>query len=486
MVTAARRVSASLLVLLALVSPAKAVNNKVQMQSVLNQNIFTNGQNYITAQILNNVMTQMIASGTTFTGAWNSGNTYTYGDYVTYNGSVWIAIAPVVGTPPAAGAWLTTSASINSTLALDGSGNIGINFASVNTWTATQTFATLNAASIVESGLGTGIVTASAGTLGSFTPGTGVQSALAQPINSANGMIVPSGIVSGTCTNGLSLNSSGAVVSTACPGAASTIQAGGTAVTGATASNYLLTTGTVSGGNGTLTNVQPIGGTAITITVTGSTATWSTNGVLLASQYFIASGTYTPTTGTHVAYVECAGGGGGGGGAAANSGATASAGAGGGAGERRVYTYVSPTTQTVTIGGGGAGGVGTTGSPGGDTTFGALLTAKHGSGGGSAQSTGVITPLPGAGGFGGSGGDTNGAYTGSPGGLALISQPAATGGAGGMSIFGAGGIPTNGTNNGNVGGIAAGGGGASSLASGGTQTTGGAGGGGYCHMEDFG
>ncbi len=67
-----------------------------------------------------------------------------------------------------------------------------------------------------------------------------------------SGVPVLSGLSSGTCTNGLAINSSNQVVKASCPGAASAVQVTSTSVTSAGGTNRLLTEGTVSGGTGTL------------------------------------------------------------------------------------------------------------------------------------------------------------------------------------------------------------------------------------------
>lgn len=71
------------------------------------------------------------------------------------------------------------------------------------------------------------------------------------------------GLASGTCANGLALDSSNNVVKSSCAGAATSIQVTGTTVTSAT-SNTLLGPGTVTAGSGTLSAVSA--GPGITIT----------------------------------------------------------------------------------------------------------------------------------------------------------------------------------------------------------------------------
>lgn len=77
------------------------------------------------------------------------------------------------------------------------------------------------------------------------------------------GGITATGLLSGTCVDSIALNSSNQFVLSSCPGAASSIQNASTSVTSSTGSNYVLTTGTVSGGTGTLTNILPTNGIAV-------------------------------------------------------------------------------------------------------------------------------------------------------------------------------------------------------------------------------
>ncbi|MGE0772782.1 MAG: T9SS type A sorting domain-containing protein [Cyclobacteriaceae bacterium] len=105
----------------------------------------------------------------------------------------------------------------------------------------------------------------------------------------------------------------------------------------------------------------------------------------IAVQSFATNGTFNQPASVTKVSVAAWGGGGGGGGADSN-GSENRAGGGGGGG---TYTFNGNVTiagnQTVTIGAGGAGGSGTNsptnGSPGGTTTFGALVSAVGGSGG---------------------------------------------------------------------------------------------------------
>lgn len=103
-----------------------------------------------------------------------------------------------------------------------------------------------------------------------------------------------------------------------------------------------------------------------------------TSGSLLGVQTFSTNGTfvYTPTPGTKSVIVEVQGGGGGGGSSLTTIANRASAGPGGGAGgyaKSRLMTGFSGVSVTVGVGG-------AAGSSGGNSSFGALITANGGSG----------------------------------------------------------------------------------------------------------
>ncbi|EGO4182658.1 hypothetical protein ITZ08_003410 [Escherichia coli] len=109
---------------------------------------------------------------------------------------------------------------------------------------------------------------------------------------------------------------------------------------------------------------------------------------------FTSSGTYTPTAGTKFIIVEQVGGGGGGGGVPATSSTAYTASAGGGAGAYASGIFTSGFSGvTVTIGAGGTGGPAgaNTGGNGGTTSFGSLLIAPGGVGGGPGVA-GMTTP----------------------------------------------------------------------------------------------
>lgn len=108
---------------------------------------------------------------------------------------------------------------------------------------------------------------------------------------------------------------------------------------------------------------------------------------------------FTPGIGTRVLLIEAVGGGGGGGGNTDGSTNSAAAGGGGSGAYSAVLTTVMQS-YAVAVGAGGPGGAaGANGTVGGDTTFGAILTAKGGSGG--IQDTVAAIHVGGLGGAGG-------------------------------------------------------------------------------------
>lgn len=164
-------------------------------------------------------------------------------------------------------------------------------------------------------------------------------------------------------------------------------------------------------------------------------------------QVFTASGTFTPSAALialgGVVEVRVVGGGGGGGGSITSPGG----GGGSGADITRILSGVV-TPQTVTIGAGGA-----IEAAGGDTSFGALLTAK----GGKPGTTGTTAAVGQAGAAGGPGGHPGGAPTaqslsfntavqyskatgGGAGGAGEVAPAANSGGGGGSGQAGASGI----------------------------------------------
>jgi hypothetical protein len=191
--------------------------------------------------------------------------------------------------------------------------------------------------------------------------------------------------------------------------------------------------------------------------------------IVIKTQSFSASGTYTPDPNMKYCEVEAFGGGGGGASASTNSG-----GGGGGAGEQATSVLTAAdigASKTVTIGTGGAAD-----SNGGNTSLGSLVVANGGlAGNGSASQT------AGGGGLGGSGGTGQKLFRGAPGGSGggtLSGSQSAPGGSGGGSGGGIGRRATNGTD----GQANSGGGGAGGS---GTSSSGGAGGSGFIWIKEF-
>lgn len=197
-------------------------------------------------------------------------------------------------------------------------------------------------------------------------------------------------------------------------------------------------------------------------------------------QSFVAGGTYTPSTGMLFCLILAAGGGGGGGGVngTLNNGA-----GGGGAGQLAIVLATAATigaSQTVTIGAGNAGGTtsGTNGTAGGDTSVGAVVVAKGGSGG-----IGATGGATGIGGAGGTGGTSDIATTGAPGQTGAGQASSVNfGGAGGSTLFGGGGVGSVNATGGAATGFGGGGGGGSGSAS---AHAGGAGSGGAVYIIEL-
>ncbi len=194
----------------------------------------------------------------------------------------------------------------------------------------------------------------------------------------------------------------------------------------------------------------PAAGDAAAGKVLGANGGWvAAAGILVQRQVFTASGTYTPSAGLLYADVEVIGGGGG-------SGYTRSGGGGAGSYSKSVLTAAAiGSSQAVTIGAAGVGGAtsGTSGTNGGNSAFGTLVTA-HG-GNGSVSGSGYTV----YGGAGGAAGTGNIAIAGQSGGLGGYYSALEAAGAGGSTMYGAGGQITDATSTGiNATGYGAGGG----------------------------
>lgn len=205
---------------------------------------------------------------------------------------------------------------------------------------------------------------------------------------------------------------------------------------------------TVSG-TGTATQVLTSNGIGFLPTWQDSAGGTGVGGPI-AVQVFTTPGaaTYTPTVGMGSCIVEILGGGGGGGGTDTVTGQGNTGGSGGASGySRRLFTSATiGASQGLVIGAGGAGGAigNNPGVTGGNSTFGAFLTANGGVGG----AAGSVGNSPRTGGAGGTatGGDINidGQY-GYYGGANTGGSPEFyASNAGGSAMYGAGGFGTDG------------------------------------------
>lgn len=177
-------------------------------------------------------------------------------------------------------------------------------------------------------------------------------------------------------------------------------------------------------------------------------------------QSFTAAGANTWTAPAGISFVSVTiGGAGGGGGGGARAATSTAIGGGGGGGGGHVATIIlkaadAGTAQTVTLGAGGTGGAGSTvngsagvaGNPGGNTTFGALLTAFGGGGGGTRTGGGsgaggggpwTVGGSPTSSATGGAGDFGSG---GASGGTGATATPVGGGGGGGGNSSGVGGV----------------------------------------------
>lgn len=199
--------------------------------------------------------------------------------------------------------------------------------------------------------------------------------------------------------------------------------------------------------------------------------------------------TYTPTTGTKYAIIECVGSGAGGGGVTGSASPVQVGGGGGGSGGySRVWVTAATigASQAVTIGNAGAGGAAgnNAGGNGSDVSVGTICIGKGGIGGGFSNSTTI-----GRGGLGGTDGTGDFTTRGSPGWSGIFAGTSAITvelGNGASSLFGGGAPATDHTapNNG-VNAVGYGSGGSGAFASAATTKAGGDGSKGVVIITEF-
>lgn len=173
-------------------------------------------------------------------------------------------------------------------------------------------------------------------------------------------------------------------------------------------------------------------------------------GRLLAVKYITASGTYTPTAGTKKIFVRGIGAGGNGGGSTAtgSTGCTACSGGAAGSYAEAYFTSV-PSSVAVTIGAPGSLTY-SSGSAGGASIFGSLMTCPGGQGGNSAPfTTSVPFGISGQGSPGGlpavTGASSSLVYWGAPGPCGSVFSGASISGFGANSQLGSGGLNASNT-----------------------------------------
>ncbi len=376
----------------------------------------------------------------------------------------------ITGSGP--GATATTLATVNSSPGTFGSGSlipvITVNGKGLSTVVTTTNVALTSGLTQISSGTAQGIFYQNGATTLSqiavvnnavlATNGSGIPSEvttlpanLTIPAVTFNGTIAASGLSSGTCANGLGLNGTNSVVLISCPGAASSIQVGSTAISSGANGNLEFNN------SGTLGEVSPGNGLSISGSTLGLTAARRTTPTV--QRFTSGSGTYT--TPANVLWIEVylVGGGGGGAGGGSSGGGSGTQGnntcwnTSGAACTTPVYQATGGGPGTWSPGTGGTGGSttgsstctnsfqGAYGAPIGPTGF-AGSPSSGGAGGGSAfgdgggngsagNSTGTAGLTNTGGGGQGGGGNTSAAIGGGGGAgggscYAIISSPAAT------------------------------------------------------------
>lgn len=249
----------------------------------------------------------------------------------------------------------------------------------------------------------------------------------------------------------------------------------------------------VGGGGGPTTGTgmfaMPMMNGDCTLNLGLGTITCSGKVAVVKVQKFLASGTYTPSTGLLYAIIECVGGGGAGGGVAGTGGNVFTAGGGGGGSYSRAYASAATigASKTVTIGAGGTAGTAgaNNGNAGGDTSVGSICVGKGGSGG--QFSNGSQLGLGGAGGVAGTGDFTPIGNNGGPGFYATVTTLIAPSGFGGNSHFASGATPVaGGVSNGiNAGTNSGGGGSGGDVSNSASTASGGVGGSGLVLITEF-
>jgi hypothetical protein len=281
------------------------------------------------------------------------------------------------------------------------------------------------------------VLISSAGSVPSWA--TTLPSALTIPSALLSGVPVMAGLSAGSCTNALAIDGSNNVVKTSCPGAASSIQVGGTSITSGTPGNIEINNA------GSLGEATPGNGIVLSGGTLGITSARRT----LPTKQVFTSGSGTYTTPANVLWIEIHMIGGGAGGAGSGNSGISN---GGNGGDTCWNTTGAACTTPVYQAGGGHGGTG------------------DGGNGGTIAGTGACDWQV-VGGAGGGGMNSISGTTGTPGGI------------GGASSLGAAGKPVffgNGGAGGANSGAGGAGGGNSSAAT--NESGGGGGSGATCHV----